>query len=131
MAFVFIRPSSPEDAEAIALVQVRSFQTGLAGLRPKEALAALDPEPRVPLWRERQALVAVDEPDSAIIGVAQFGPSDEQGVGEIYRFFVHPERWGQGVGQRLMLSALEQFRVTGFVEGLLWVDADNRRARRF
>lgn len=127
---VIVRPSTPEDAEAIAFVQVRSFQAGLAGLRPAEALAALDPAPRVPLWRERDALVAVDDAER-VMGVVEVGPSDEEQVGEVYRFFVHPERWGRGVGQALMRSALEQFRAAGFAEALLWVEADNRRARRF
>ena len=52
-------------------------------------------------------------------------------MGEIYRFFVAPERWGEGVGQALMARALEQLRADGFPEALLWVHVDNPRARRF
>jgi len=126
---VLVRPSAPEDAEAIAVVQVSSFQVGLADVHPAETLAALDPAPRVPLWGERDALVAEDE--QGIVGLVQVGPSDEEGVGEIYRFFVAPERWGEGVGQALMARALEQLRADGFPEALLWVHVDNPRARRF
>jgi GNAT superfamily N-acetyltransferase len=126
---VLVRPSAPQDAEAIAAVQVRSFQVGLADVHPAEALATLDPAPRVPLWRERDALVAED--GQGIVGVAEVGPSDEERVGEIYRFFVAPERWGEGVGQALMARALEQLRESGFPEALLWVHADNRRACGF
>ena len=125
---VIIRPSVPDDAEAIAAVQVSSFQVGLADVHSAEALATLDPAPRIPLWRERDTLVAEDE--QGIVGVAEVGPSDEERVGEIYRFFVAPERWGEGVGQALMARALEQLRASG-LEALLWVHADNRRARRF
>ena len=128
---VRLRLSVPEDAEAIADIQVSSFQVGLADVHPAEALATLDPAPRVPLWRERDALVAEDEDEHVIVGVAEVGPSDEERVGEIYRFFVAPERWGEGVGQALMARALEQLRASGLLEALLWVHADNRRARRF
>ena len=126
---MLIRPSVPDDAEAIAAVQVSSFKVGLADVHPAEALATLDPAPRIPLWRERDALVAEDE--QGIVGVAEVGPSDEERVGEICRFFVAPDRWGGGVGQALMARALEELRASGFLEALLWVHADNRRARRF
>ena len=89
----------------------------------------LDPADRVPLWRERLPLVA--EADDAIIGLAHFGPSTDEPVGEIYRFFVAPECWGKGVGKALMQRALEQLHVAGFETAILWVHADNRRARRF
>ena len=126
---VLIRRSVPDDAEAIAAVQVSSFQVGLADVHPAEALATLDPAPRIPLWRGRDALVAEDE--QGIVGVVEVGPSDEEGAGEIYRLFVAPERWGEGVGQALMARALEQLRASGLLEALLWVHADNPRARRF
>jgi GNAT superfamily N-acetyltransferase len=124
-----IRPSTPDDAEAIAVVQVRSFQKGYAALHPPEELAALDPEPRVPLWRERQALVAVEAGE--LLGVVEVGASDEEGVGEIYRFFVDPAHWGRGVGQALMRRALAELRAMGFEDVLLWVHAENPRARAF
>jgi GNAT superfamily N-acetyltransferase len=124
-----LRPSVPADAEAIATVQVRSAQVGFADFRPAEALATLDPAARFPLWRERLALVA--EGNEGIVGFAHFGPNEEEPVGEIYRFFVAPECWGRGVGQALMRRALEQLQSAGFRDALLWVHADNLRARRF
>jgi GNAT superfamily N-acetyltransferase len=124
-----LRPSTPEDAEAIALVQVRSFQAGFVQIHSPEALQALDPAPRVPLWREREAFVAEDA--GGVVGVIQEGPSDEEHVGEIYRLFVAPECWGTGVAQALMSRASERLQAAGFDEALLWVHADNPRARRF
>ncbi|HEX4324807.1 MAG TPA: GNAT family N-acetyltransferase [Gaiellaceae bacterium] len=124
-----LRPSVPEDAEAIAAVQVRSAQAGFAHFRPPVALATLDPALRVPLWRERLPLVA--EGAEGIVGLAHFGPSEAEKAGEIYRFFVAPECWGEGIGRALMASALEQLRVAGHSQAILWVHADNGRARRF
>jgi GNAT superfamily N-acetyltransferase len=124
-----LRPSTPEDAEAIATVQVRSFQAGFVNVHPPEVLRTLDPAPRVPLWRERQAVVAEDA--GGVVGVIQEGPSDEEHVGEIYRLFVVPEHWGTGVAHALMSRACRQLKAAGFDEALLWVHVDNPRARRF
>ena len=124
-----VRNAVPDDAEAIARVQVRSAQRGFAGIFSAEALATLDPEPRVALWRERLPLVAEEEGE--IVGFAHVGPSDEEPVGEVYRLFVLPERWGTGIGRALIERALDQLRAVGFSEATLWVHADNPRARRF
>ena len=124
-----VRDAVPDDAEAIASVQVCSAQCGFAGIFSAEALATLDPEPRVALWRERLPLVAEEEGE--IVGFAHVGPSDEEPVGEVYRLFVHPDRWGTGIGRALLERALDQLRGVGFSEATLWVHADNPRARRF
>jgi ribosomal protein S18 acetylase RimI-like enzyme len=124
-----LRQSVAQDAEAIAIVQIRSAMIGFAGFRPPGAIAELDPAERVSLWRERLPLVA--ETDDGIVGFVHFGPNDDEPVGEIYRFFVAPECWGRGVGQALMRRASEQLQAAGFQEALLWVHADNERARRF
>jgi GNAT superfamily N-acetyltransferase len=124
-----LRQSVPEDAEAIALVQLRSALAGFADFRPAGASAQLDPADRVPLWRERLPLVA--ETDDGIVGFAHFGPNPDEPVGEIYRFFVEPECWRKGVGQALMQRAFDQLHATGFDEALVWVHADNHRARHF
>jgi ribosomal protein S18 acetylase RimI-like enzyme len=124
-----LRQSVPADAEAIALVQIRSALAGFAGFRPAEITVELDPADRVPLWRERLPLVA--EADDGIVGFVHFGPNADEPVGEIYRFFVAPECWRKGVGQALMQRALEELFAAGFDEALLWVHADNGHARRF
>jgi ribosomal protein S18 acetylase RimI-like enzyme len=124
-----LRQSVPVDAEAIALVQIRSALAGFANFRPAGITVELDPVDRIPLWRERLPLVA--DTDDGIVGFAHFGPNVDEPVGEIYRFFVAPECWGKGVGQALTQRALEQLRAAGFGEALLWVHTNNRRARRF
>ncbi len=124
-----LRQSVPADAEAIALVQIRSALAGFADFRPAGITVELDPADRVPLWRERLPLVA--ETDDGIVGFAHFGPNADEPVGEIYRFFVAPECWGKGVGRALMQRAFDQLLAAGFDEAFLWVHAENRRARRF
>jgi GNAT superfamily N-acetyltransferase len=124
-----LRRSTPEDADAIALVQLRSAVAGFADFRPAGITVELDPADRVPLWRERLPLVA--ETADGIVGFAHFGPNPDEPVGEIYRFFVAPECWGKGVGQALMQRAFEQLHAAGFDEVIVWAHYDNHRARRF
>ena len=81
------------------------------------------------MWRERLPLVAEDE--EGILGFVHVGPSEEQAVGEIYRLFVLPERWGSGVGRALMGRALEHLHTAGFGEAILWAHIDNLPARHF
>ncbi len=58
---------------------------------------------------------------------------DEYGqkVGEIHELAVHPDFWGQGVGQRLLEAALDFIRSQGLDRARLWVGEENWRARRF
>jgi GNAT superfamily N-acetyltransferase len=128
-AQVHLRRATPEDAAALADVQVRSLQVGFTDVHPAEALASLDRAARVPLWRERLPLVAAEQ--GTIVGLVHFGPNEEEPVGEIHHFFVVPERWGEGVGRALMARALAELRAAGFSEAMLWVHAENGRARRF
>jgi GNAT superfamily N-acetyltransferase len=111
-----LRPSTPDDAEAIAIIQVSSFQAGFVNLHTPESLRTLDPAPRVPLWREREALVAEDA--EQVVGVIQEGPSDEEQIEEIYRLFVDPDYWGTGAAQALLSRACDQLRAAGFGEAL-------------
>jgi ribosomal protein S18 acetylase RimI-like enzyme len=44
--------------------------------------------------------------------------------------FVHPDRWGQGIGKVLMRRLLAEASDRGFVRYQLWTHADNQRAQR-
>jgi GNAT superfamily N-acetyltransferase len=51
--------------------------------------------------------------------------------GEIYAFYVHPDAWGTGVADDLMAAALDALDADGWESALLWLLAENPRARRF
>ena len=74
--------------------------------------------------------------DGVVIGWLNWGPSrdpaEERKVLEIRAIYALPEVWGQGVGHALLTDAIARCVAEGGWEAVvLWVLADNPRARRF
>jgi ribosomal protein S18 acetylase RimI-like enzyme len=132
-----IRQAQPEDAESIALVHVRGWQSAYRDVFPGEALAGLSVEQRAQMWRGQIAsggAVIVAEENAVVQGFAAVGPSQDEeaeGFGELYAIYVEPSLWGRGIGRELCRAAEEALRRGGFGEAILWVLEDNPRARRF
>jgi GNAT superfamily N-acetyltransferase len=81
-------------------------------------------------------LVADD--DGRIVGMAVgeqalsndgTGPPIE-GLCHVSMVFVAPERWGEGLGGRLVDALLEEVSGRGYDRAQLWTQNDNARARR-
>jgi ribosomal protein S18 acetylase RimI-like enzyme len=131
-----IRRALPGDAAAIADVHVRTWQAAYEHVFGAERLAALDIAQREQRWR--RALEAGDqagfvaEQDGIVVGWATVGPGHEdEPAGELYGIYVAPEAWGAGAGPALLRAAVDELRGQGHDEAVLWVLADNPRARRF
>jgi GNAT superfamily N-acetyltransferase len=137
------RRAGTDDAAAIAIVHVRSWQGAYRGLLPQEYLDGLDPAGRVGWWRQALertqwpaagTLVAVS--DGQVSGFAHVGPTRDDGdgdgrVGEVTAIYVLPEAWGTGLGRALMTAALGELATAGYESATLWVLESNARARRF
>jgi ribosomal protein S18 acetylase RimI-like enzyme len=129
-----IRAAGPADAEAIAAVWVRSWQTAYRGLVPDAVLDALSLDARRALWRDRlsrgePALVA--ERAGAVAGYCRvLSPSRDddagEGVAEIAGLYVVPRR--RGLGSALLRAALEPLRGR---QVTLWVFRENHAAQAF
>ncbi len=150
---VTVRRATVEDVDAIAALQVRSWQAAYPGLMPPAYLDAQDPRQRAVRWREwladppphLQVLVAErsDERDgeagAAIVGFAAVSAyRTEEGeehpgahVGELCALYASPDHWGTGVGRELIDAAVSTLAHEGFTEAVLWVIDGNARARRF
>jgi len=132
---VEIRRARPEDAAAIAAVHVRTWQAAYEHVFGAEQLATLDLDLRTRRWDGwlaggENASVAVD--DGRVVAFAWVGASREaRNEGELFAIYALPDVWGSGVGRDLMRAALAALRELGFLEAILWVLADNPRARRF
>ncbi|GIE93560.1 GNAT family N-acetyltransferase [Paractinoplanes rishiriensis] len=136
-----IRPHTDADFEGVGEVSVRSWQAGYAGIVPAEYLAGLDPvrnaerRRNYPMRPDQHLLVA--EADGKIVGFANFGPylrddgGFDEGMGHLYAIYVHPDRWGRGIGRELFLAAKAGLTADGFPDLRLWVLTANVRARRF
>jgi ribosomal protein S18 acetylase RimI-like enzyme len=140
---VIVRLATVEDAEALAVVQVRSWQEAYRGLIPQEYLDQRDPSRRRLAWRQwvedarapAATLVAEDEAGD-IVGFVSVSSSrdpdaDPEVEGEIQAIYLLPEYWGQGLGRLLMEAGLQRLDEARYHEVTLWVLESNRRARRF
>ncbi len=81
-------------------------------------------------WRDRDGLLVAKEKDR-VVGFVGYGDRGEEnpGFGEIFALYVLPERWGQGIGRRLMEAGLAQ--LAAYPRVCLWVLKENSRARHF
>jgi GNAT superfamily N-acetyltransferase len=129
-----VRDAGIDDVEAIARVQVRSWQEAYAHVFAAEDLAELSVERRQEVAREAlgSAVGLVAERDGEVLGFAFAGPSrDTEGVAELYSIYVDPNDWGTGLGRELILEVERRLREHGFSGAELWVLEDNPRGRRF
>jgi GNAT superfamily N-acetyltransferase len=125
-----IRPGTAADAEAVARVQVETWQAAYAHALPREELMALSVEQRAEMHRRNPPLVA--EIEGEVVGFVAVGRThDLEGDGELYAIYVHPDHWGEGVGAALIEAGEQRLRELGHLEAHLWVLDDNPRARRF
>jgi GNAT superfamily N-acetyltransferase len=125
-----IRPGTPEDAEAVARVQIETWRAAYAHLIAPEQIDRVSLDRRAEFWRDFPPLVA--ELEGEVIGFAAVGPADDDDAdGELYAIYVRPENWGTGTGRALMEAAEERLRELGHRSAVLWVLEDNPRARAF
>ena len=135
-----VRPATPSDAEAIAIVHVDSWRAAYRGIVPDEILAGLSVERRAAGWRETiesapDDRVWVVERDDRVIGFAATGPARDDdavaGSGEVMAIYLDPAAWSTGLGRRLFAAAVEDLGRRGFGPLVLWVLTENARGRRF
>ena len=133
-----IRAAGPDDAHAIALVHVATWQHAYAGLLPNDLLAGLRVNEWAERWRGRLAAPAGGvftlgfEADGRLRGFVSGGPSrDEFPGGEVYAIYVDPACQGRGAGRRLLAGATRLLADAGFADASLWVLSGNHPARGF
>jgi GNAT superfamily N-acetyltransferase len=68
-----------------------------------------------------------DEPGRGVVGFVSFsaardaiGGPELPGVANLDALFVHPDRWGRGIGGRLLEAAMVAMRERGFRRGRLY-----------
>jgi GNAT superfamily N-acetyltransferase len=125
-----VRQGTAEDGEAVARVQISTWQAAYAHVLSPERLQAIPVEPAAEQWRRHPPIVA--EADGQVVGFVSVGPArDEYADGELYAIYVHPDHWSTGAGRALIAAGEMELRRLGHRRAVLWVLADNPRARRF
>jgi ribosomal protein S18 acetylase RimI-like enzyme len=130
-----VRPATPEDARAIAEVQVETWRAAYVGVIPQEVLDGLGVDDRARAWSHWLSIETsaqfVAERSGAVVGFVSAGPCrHEDGTAEVYAIYVRPDDWGTGCGWALMDAAVA-WLADRWPEAILWVAEENPRARDF
>ena len=133
-----IRRGKPEDADAVAEIQVRGWLAAYAGIMPGDHLATMTIKVRAPIWEKllAEGVTFVGETRAGIVGFCSVGPArdddlDRASVGEIHALYVEPGRWRRGIGQALCPAGLRWLKTKGFDAVSLWVLEANTIGRGF
>ena len=131
-----------DTADEIGLVHAVSWKAAYRDILPAPCLAGFTPEKRAEIFRRN--LIRREKNDEEFylfrfeekaVGMAILGNAEEPDIpaaaGEIGAFYFLPDIWGTGLAQEAMTYCLSRFQERGSTRVILWVLAENRRARRF
>lgn len=142
-ADVSVRVSWPADADAIAQVQGRAWQTSYADLLPAELLSSFHTDEVAAGWHAAMAkptdarnrvLVALER--NTVTGFAVCTPAQDPDCdpiadGEMLDLTVDPDRRGQGHGSRLVQAVADTLMGDRFTRAVTWVMATDDAMREF
>lgn len=138
---VILRKALIEDAAGIAKVHIDSWRSTYSGIVAEDTLSALSYERRARGWKEflenpqpNGFLYVAENESGEIVGFISFGPGqpgEPEYAGEVYAIYLLKQCQGQGVGRKLMETAIQELCSRGITSMLLWVLKDNLPARRF
>ena len=107
---------------------------------PDDFLNGLDVEKRFNMWRaltqdSDKIIFIAEDTEGSIVGFSALGPSRDPDANpdtaEISAIYVHPEKWGKGIGRTLLSTSLREVQKRYFDQLTLWVLEANQRARSF
>ena len=136
MTDVLVRHATPDDiASAIAVWQTASIarQGGQPILLERETSV------RSSIQRPGAFLLVADDVDTGQIvgmGLAESGLANdgagppEPGLCFISLIYVAPDRWGEGIGGKIIDALCTEACTRGYTHAQLWTHSDNMRARR-
>jgi GNAT superfamily N-acetyltransferase len=135
----FVRPATPDDAEAMAQVHDRSYRRFYRGILPDEAMNFRSIDDRIAEWRHTiesgVGYAAAAIVGGEIVGVSFAFEDTADDVpartGHLTTLFVDPEHIRRGHGHALLDDAVEWFRARRLTSAVLWCLQENNRARRF
>ena len=137
---VTIRPVRLDDIPDVVEVAGAAWRAAYSDILPTEVFDQWSPAEAAAGWREivvdPERTTLVVETEGRVCGYVGFGRARDEDLdpahtAEIYGLYVHPERWGQGLGWALLQAAYRVLLERGYQNVSLWTMRDNARARRF
>jgi GNAT superfamily N-acetyltransferase len=143
IADVSVRLAWGDDADPIAAVQVRAWQSAYAGVLPPDVLAELPAADFALRWRRsierprearQRVLVALER--AIVRGFAATAPATDADAdpgtdAEVAEFAVDPAAIGAGHGSRLLHAAVDTMRSDRFGRATIWLNATDDALRSF
>ena len=131
-----IRAATEDDIEGIRRVARDAWEAAyLDIIGEREVDAAMDE------WYSREYLERtlgaedvgyfVAHEGDEVVGYAGGGPSDEVGIGVLSSIYVAPDRWGEGIGERLLEAVERHLDGLGMARMRAAVLADNEVGNAF
>ena len=135
-----IREATTADANAIAHVEIQTWQTAYQGFLSKQQIDHFNLSDETALLfqllQDTQSVCHVAELNHSMIGFSLSSPchdfdKTQNQTGEIKAMYVLPDYWFQGYGSTLIYTALSSLRKRGFREVVLWTLKNNEGAQQF
>lgn len=137
-----LRQARLPDAEALAEIEVTSWQQAYVGILPGDFLSQLSRGKCFARWLRRlmnpkpgSERIWVVELGGELVGYAQSERCRDRGASpataELTTLYLAPKAWGLGVGRALLDMVILDAEHRGAREIMLWVLEANTRARRF
>lgn len=135
----YVRRVRTDDAVALATVQTESWKAAFRGIISDEDLARLTNVEKATnmycrLLIERKGHGYIGELAGKAHCIAWWDGSrdaDMPGYAEIICIHSLPDNWRKGYGSQMMDRLLGDIKTAGYHNVMLWVFADNHRARAF
>lgn len=122
-----IREATPQDASAIAQVQVASWRSTYSGLLSNHYLDSLDASERAEQWQlrlmQRSGIFLIVEDSSGLFGFAAGGPLRSGIVGydaELYAIYLLRDKQGIGAGRSLVCAFAQQLAAESYQTMVVW-----------
>src|SRR5579864_4294968 len=139
---IIIRPAMPEDAPYLASVNIASWQSTYRGLIADEVLDEMKFEQYLAKWENTLAsqekgngfCFAAENESGKMMGYSLCGKNSHPELpfdGELYAIYLLKEYQGKGIGKKLFLRSIEEFKNTGVQSFLLFVLSSNTGSRKF
>jgi ribosomal protein S18 acetylase RimI-like enzyme len=139
---IIIRQAKPNDAPAIAIVNIASWHSTYRGLVADEVLDGMEFEQYRAKWENILAhqekgngfCFAAENESGEMIGYSCGGKNRHDKFtfdGELFAIYLLREYQGKGIGKKLFLTSIEEFRKQNISSFLLFVLSSNTGSRKF
>lgn len=138
---ITLRSARPGDERLCAQVQTASWRAAFRDILPAEVLEGLTEPSRAEAMYHRvlaqdafhgMLLLLNDTPHGIAFWSRCRAPAPgQEDAAELVCIHSLPDNWRRGYGSRMMDRVLDEMRRAGFRQVMLWVFAENTRARRF